>query len=295
MLAGLMVILVGLTFVALRELGAAWPARRARVAIVAVPAGMGAYYAGGLAFSAVEAHRVAAGWSFGDAVRALEPWQAFVLVPAALAVLAGFFSFARSVWGLTERQRAEGRQALAAAPGLYTGKIPKRVRRRSPAALAGYELPLGLMGFPGVGWLFAGYPFTASILLCGGPALAWAVIPMAFSPFGQGPLRELGWKVELAYLPASAILSSAVLYRAHARRRARFLGRPRRPLTTRLRKSYRTRVSIAAGTILLALVSLPFLPAVAGIGSSTVRYTHQTGFTRETTGQYLAAAGGPVK
>src|SRR5207248_1916528 len=36
-------------------------------------------------------------------------------------------------------------------------------------------------------------------------------------------------------------------------------------------------------------------PAVAGIGSSSVRYSHETRFTRETTGQYLAAAGGPVK
>src|ERR687888_508796 len=54
--------------------------------------------------------------------------------------------------------------------------------RRSPAALAGYELPLGLMGFPGVGWLFAGFPLTASILLMVGPALTWAIIPVAFSP-----------------------------------------------------------------------------------------------------------------
>src|SRR5437588_164704 len=164
MLAGLMVILVGLALVTLGG--------RARVVVTAVPAGIAVYYAGGLAFSAVEAHRVAAGRSFADSVRVLEPWQALVLVPAALAVLVGFFAFARAVWRLTEQQRAEGRAAIAAAPGLYTGKIPKRVRRRSPAALAAYELPLGLMGFPGMGWLFAGFPFTASILLCAGPALA---------------------------------------------------------------------------------------------------------------------------
>src|SRR5438067_1008076 len=285
MLGGLMAILVAL---ALLVLDARW--RSVRIVLPCVVGGVAVYYAGGIGFAAVEAHRVAHGRSFASALTALEPWQALVLVPAALAVLWGFGAYARAAWRLTASQRAEGRRALAAAPRLYTGKIPNRVRRRSPAALAGYELPLGLMGFPGVGWLFAGYPFTASILLCGGPALAWAVIPMAFSPFGQGPLRELGWKVELAYLPASAILSSAVLYRAHARRRARYLGRP-----PKLRTSYRTRVSVAAGSILLVLVSLPFLPAVAGIGSSSVRYSHETRFTRETTGQYLAAAGGPVK
>ena len=290
MLGGLMAILIAL---ALLVLEARW--RRVRLVLPAVVGGMGVYYAGGIAFAAVEAHRVEHGRSFASAVAALEPWQALVLVPAALVVLVGFATFARATWRLTETQRAEGRRALAAAPGLYTGRIPNRVRRRSPAALAGYELPLGLMGFPGVGWLFAGFPFTASILLCAGPAIAWAVIPVAFTPFGEGPLRELGWKVELAYLPASALLSSAVLYRAHARRRARFLGRPPRRRARWLRSSYRTRVSVAAGTILVLLVSLPFLPAVAGIGSSSVRYTHETSFTRETTGQYLAAAGGPVK
>src|SRR5256714_6645423 len=64
MLAGLMVILVGL---ALAVLGGG----RVRLVLPAVAAGMGVYYAGGLAFSAVEAHRVAAGWSFAAAVRAL--------------------------------------------------------------------------------------------------------------------------------------------------------------------------------------------------------------------------------
>jgi hypothetical protein len=295
MLGGLMAILIALAFLALRELGAPWPRHAARIILPAVGLGMAVYYAGGIAFAAVEAHRVEHGVSFASALAALEPWQALVLVPAALAVLVGFWTYARAAWRLTAEQRAEGRRALVATPGLYTGKIPNRVRRRRPATLAGYELPLGLMGFPGVGWLFAGFPFTASILLCAGPALAWAVIPAAFSPFGQGPLRAVGWKVELAYLPASALLSSALLYRAHARRRALFLGRPPRSRGTRLRSSYRTRVSVAAGAILLLLVSLPFLPAVAGLGASSVRYSHQTRFTSETTGQYLAAAGGPVK
>jgi len=287
MLAGLMVVLVGLALVTLGG--------RARVVVTAVPAGMAVYYAGGLAFSAVEAHRVAAGRSFADSVRVLEPWQALVLVPAALAVLVGFFAFARAVWRLTEQQRAEGRAAIAAAPGLYTGKIPKRVRRRSPAALAAYELPLGLMGFPGMGWLFAGFPFTASILLCAGPALAWAVIPIAFSPFGQGPLRDVGWKVELAWLPASALVSSVALYRAHARRRAKLEGRPPRGRRRLTPASYRARVGLAAGAIALLLVSLPFVPAVAGIGSSPVRYSYERHFTRDVTGQFLVTARGSVK
>src|SRR5438874_13657176 len=109
---------------------------------------------------------------------------------------------------MTAQQRLAGARAIATAPAAFTGTIPRRVRRRSPAALAGYELPLGLLGFPGMGWLFAGFPLQASVLLCGGPAFAWAVLPIAFSPYGRGPLRGVGWKIELAYLPISAVVSA---------------------------------------------------------------------------------------
>jgi hypothetical protein len=168
------------------------------------------------------------------------------------------------------------------------------VRRRSPAALAGYELPLALMGFPGVGWLFAGFPLAASILLMVGPATAWAGVPLLFSPYG-GPLRGVGWKIEFVYLGASALLSAALLYRAHARRRAKLDGTPPRGRRRRRTTSYRTRVGIAVGAIALLLVSLPFVPAVAGIGTSGVRYAYQTSLPRDVTGQFVRTPRGPVK
>jgi hypothetical protein len=153
------------------------------------------------------------------------------------------------------------------------------------------------MGFPGVGWLFAGFPFTASILLMAGPALAWAIIPVAFSPYGQGPLRPEGWKVELVWLPFSAALSSLLLYRAHARRRRLLDGPPPggRPQRTRaeIRARHRTRIGVAVGAIGLLLVSLPFVPAIAGVGGSSVRYSYQR-FTSEITGQFLQTRSGHV-
>ena len=296
MLGGLMLLLAGLALGALELLGARRPERRTRLVLTLVPLGIGAYYAAGVAFSAVEAHRIAAGHTFAAAVSALEPWESLVLVPAALIVLAGFTAFAAAIWPMTARQRTAGRVAFAAAPHVYSGKIPKRVARRSPAAMAGYELPLGLMGFPGVGWLFAGFPLTASILLMAGPALTWAVIPVAFSPYGRGPLRGLGWGVELVWLPVMALVSSAFLYRAHARRRARLDGPPPGGHQSRSRQgSYRTRVSVALGSIALLLVAIPFVPAVAGVGGSTVRYSYEPRLTREVTGQFVRTAGGPVK
>src|SRR5437764_7721902 len=87
MLGGLMVILIGLTLTTLRADGAAWARGPARVALCFVPAGVAAYYIGGVAFSAVEAHRIADGQTFVRAVTAVEPWESLVLVPAAVGLL----------------------------------------------------------------------------------------------------------------------------------------------------------------------------------------------------------------
>ena len=207
MLGGLMVILIGAALSLLPG-----GLRSTRSMLVGVGAGMAVYYAGGIAFAAVAAHRVAGGGSFGAAVVALEPWQALVLVPAALAVAVGFGAYGRAAWRATAAYRAEGRRWLRRAPSAYAGRIPKRVRRRRPAAVAVYEVPMGLLGFPGLGWLFAGYPLAGSALLLIGPAIAWAAIPLAFTPFANGPLRPVGWQAEWIWLPASTLVSTVLLY-----------------------------------------------------------------------------------
>jgi hypothetical protein len=292
MLGGLMLILIGLALVSLRQLGATWDERRAKRILLTVPAGIGVYYLSGIAFAAVEAHRVTRGATYAATVRGLEPWAALVAVPAAGLVLVGFTAYARAAWQMSARQRAEGRRAIADAPVAFTGRIPNRVRRRRPAALAGYELPMALLGFPGIGWLFAGFPVTASVLLLGGPALTWAIIPAAFSPYGPDPLRAVGWYAELAWLPLLAFVSSGLLFRAQSRRRRGLDGGgPRR----RRRGGYRFRVGAAAGAIGLVLVSLPFVAAVAGIGGSSVRYSVEPRLTPELTGQFLQTSRGPVK
>src|SRR3954453_3380365 len=295
MLGGLMVILIGLALALLRtQAGDSWPSSRVRFAPRAIAAGMAVYYAAGIAFAAVEAHDVTAGHSFGAAVHSLEPWPALVLVPAALAVLAGFWAYASAAWRMTPGYRALSRQLLKRAPAAYTGTIPRRVRRRKPAALAAYEVPMGLLGFPGVGWLFAGFPFAATIILIVGPALAWAAIPVAFSPFGNGPLRHVGWKAEFVWLPVSTLLSAAMLYRANRRRLIRLDGLPPRRRSRR-RPPSRARITVGVGVIALLLVSLPLVPAVTGLGERSVKYAYETRFTKEITGQFLDTPRGHVK
>jgi hypothetical protein len=292
MLGGLLVMLIGVALALLTQLGNARSPRAARLALLGVPIGMAAYYVGGIALSAVEAHDVSGGASFHAAVARLEPWAALILVPPALAVLAGFSAYATAAWQLTLPQRRASRRTLAAAPAEFSGRIPRRVRLRKPATLAGYELPMALLGFPGVGWLFAGFPLVASILLLTGPAVAWAVIPLAFSPYGQGPLRGAGWKFEFFWLVATALLSATLLYHAQRRRRLRLAGPPPR---RRRRRGQRTRISVALGSIAVVLVALPVLPAVTGLASSSLHYTYQTGFTPDVTGQFVATPRGTVK
>jgi len=293
MLGGLMVMLVGATLALLAARGGRIPGRAGVVALAGVAGGVAVYYFGGVGFSAAEASAVAGGTTFRSAVSALEPWPALVLVPAALAVLAGFGAYARAAWTATAPDRLAARASLAGLPRRFSGPIPKRVRRRSPAGVAAYELPMGIMGFPGLGWIFAGFPLVGSILLIAGPSIAWAGIPSMFTPFGQGPLRGIGWKVEFIWLPVSTLVSTALLYRVHARRKARLEGKP--PRRRRRRGGYRTRVGVAAGTVLLLLVTLPFVPAVAGVGSSSVRYSYQPKLTREITGQFLGTRRGTIK
>jgi len=287
MLAGLMVILMG----AALALTPGAP-RSTRSLLLGVGGGMAVYYAGGIAFAAIEAHRVSNGQTFGTAVASLEPWQALVLVPAALAVALGFGLYARAMWHGTAAYRAESRSRLRRAPSAYAGRIPKHVRRRRPASVAAYEVPMGLLGFPGVGWLFAGYPLVGTVLLLVGPAIAWAAVPLAFTPFSNGPLVQVGWQAEFVWLPASTLISTALLFRAHRRRRLRLL---RSPPRRRGRRSYRTRVAVSIGAIGLLLVTLPFVPAVAGIGGSTVKYAYQSRFTPEVTGQFLTTPRGTIK
>src|SRR5205807_7708962 len=68
MLAGLMRLLIGLSAALLAALGSVPFARPLRLALSAVPAGMGIYYAAGIVFSALAAHRVAHGTGYGTAV-----------------------------------------------------------------------------------------------------------------------------------------------------------------------------------------------------------------------------------
>jgi len=132
--------------------------------------------------------------------------------------LAGFVAFALHTYEATRTYRSYLPARL---------HILRRPHAR-PSPLALLELPLSqvllieflgaLAGFPGLGWLFAGFPLVSAIFLYLGPCLAWALLPSLFALSG-GWLHRAGWNLLLfLYLPVSALSSTLVLRRAVERR-----------------------------------------------------------------------------
>ena len=106
MLGGLMLLLAGLSLVSLHALGAEWQERRARLTVRLVGIGMAVYYAAGVTFSAVAAHRVAA--------RRVVRLRDFCARAVAVArARAGLAARARRVRRLRRRRVADDRSASA--------------------------------------------------------------------------------------------------------------------------------------------------------------------------------------
>ena len=136
--------------------------------------------------------------------------------------LAGFLTFALHTYQATRgyRQALRGRlHFLRPANAAHPSPLALLELPRSQVLLI--EFLAALFGFPGFGWLFAGYTLTAVLLLYIGPAVAWALIPSLFT-LSQGWLYRLNWNVLLFYLPAGALTSTLVL-------RARLLRREPSP------------------------------------------------------------------
>ena len=255
-----MVLLIGLSLGSLQcsELAAA--GRRAARAVLRASSGMAATTARGSRSRRSRRHRVAAGRRSPPRSPRSSPGRRSCSSPPRSPSCPG-------------SPRTRGRLADDGAPARGGPAGDRRGARplqrddpaprppAQPAVLAGYELPVGLLGFPGVGWLFAGFPFTASILLLAGPALAWAVIPVAFTPVRPRPAARGRLEESSSSGCRRALLSPP--RSTGPRAPARLLeGSARRPGGGGATDPRRRRF----GGLALLLVALPFVPAVAGIG-----------------------------
>jgi hypothetical protein len=143
-----------------------------------------------------------------------------LLVVVALPLLVGFASFALGILQVTGDFRAAWRSELAGRPARYNGPMPERLKHIPRGYVIAAEFIGGLFGWPGLGWLYAGQALPGLALLMGGPSIAWALLPILFSPFSNTSLSPYGWKVLLIWLPLSATVSSVLLALYLAKRTA---------------------------------------------------------------------------
>ncbi|MCA9910823.1 MAG: hypothetical protein KC519_19340, partial [Anaerolineae bacterium] len=220
----------------------------------------------------------------------------------AIPILVGFAAFGLAVYRATMTFRAEFTADLRQVPKRFSGPMPERLNRIPPLAMIGMEVVGALFGWPGVGWLFAGQTMVAVAMLMIGPAIAWALLPMLFSPFTDTALSQLNWYTLLIWLPASALVSSAVLgavlwRRQHAQQPASKPlvsaanatsaepgeARAPRPARRRIPRG----VALGVAVIVLFLLSVPILPFFMGITDGTPQYTLMPELLERSSGAYL--------
>jgi hypothetical protein len=134
-----------------------------------------------------------------------------LLLLTALPMLIGYLSFGLALWRATTAYRARWWTSLRTLPSSYSGP-GARFQRRAPAF---YFLVIEAFsagtGFPGLGWILAGYALPGLPLLLAGPGVAWALLPILSSPYGDGPLSAYGFLGLAVYLASSMLLSVAAL------------------------------------------------------------------------------------
>lgn len=212
MIGGVMLALIGLVYLLLPDLvGKAAEPRLQRISLWSISGGIGTYYLATLVSGLLHFMWMTRGLGYVEAATHLGSIAPTILVLTAVPLLVGFAAFATAVFRATTAYRAEMAASFRQAPARFAGPMPERLRRVSPSYILALEFAGGLFGWPGIGWLLAGQALPAVGLMMAGPAIAWALLPMLFSPFTNTVFSQWGWHTLLVWLPASALLSSGLL------------------------------------------------------------------------------------
>jgi len=134
-----------------------------------------------------------------------------LMLVTALPMLAGYCAFGAGMWQATRTYRREWAARWRDSLREYSGPLPPRVEKMPLLAIVAIEFFGAMFGFPGLGWLYAGQALVVVIMLCAGPSVAWALIPMLTSPFSDSVLKPYGIEVLFIWLGATAVLSSGSL------------------------------------------------------------------------------------
>jgi hypothetical protein len=209
-----------------------------------------------------------------------------LLTLSSAAVVWGAWGFARGIWAVAEQHRVDARVARRTRSQRVAGPIPQRVTRFGGPWPIAIEFVGGLAGWPGAGWLATGRILVGLPLLLIGPMIAWAIMPMLFSPFTGSFLSHTGWVSLLVWLAATATLSSLWLGIAMHRtttRRQRAAIEPGR----RRGRWQRRLIGAGAGLMVITLASALAIPAIVGVAQPANTQRRQPEIADEATGVYV--------
>jgi heme/copper-type cytochrome/quinol oxidase subunit 1 len=309
MIGGVLLALIGVVYLLLPELvGEAADRRLVRRSLLTIGGGISAYYLATLTTGLLRYQLLIRGLDDGQAASGLGIIPPLALTLTALPLLAGFLTFGVAIYRVTRAYRRDMATEMRVAPARFSGPMPERLKRIPSRFVLGMEFVGGLLGWPGLGWLYAGQAMPAIGLLLVGPAVAWALLPMLFSPFTNTALSQWNWHVLLVWLPGSALLSSGLLWGYLSRRRrssmiqketlaqvppVETLSRPPTESSNRRGRRVPRGFLLGAGAVLLALLSVPVIPLITGIPSAgDVQQPLMSQLPDRANGAYLEAGDG---
>ena len=300
MIGGVLLALIGLVYLLLPELvGQEIDSRLRRLSLIGIANGIAGYYVVTLLTGMARIGYMQPGMNDALAAQQLGWAAPAALMLVAIPLLVGFGAFGLAVYRVTRTYRREFAADVRQTPARFSGPMPKRLQRIPLRYVIGMEFIGGLFGWPGVGWLYAGQAMPAVALLLIGPAIAWALLPMLFSPFTDTLLSQWNWLVLLVWLPLSAFISAAFLALHLKRQRSRQLAASdtsllsrnnvmsKNPVQAAPRRRVSRRLIFGTATVFIFLFSVPVMPWLMGITSGTTLYTLMDKLPSRASGAYL--------
>ena len=297
MIGGVLLALIGLVYYLLPELTKQKAASNLKqLSLFGISFGIAGYYTITLLSGLRRLHFMEQGMTSIQAAAQLSWVAPLSLFIIALPILVGFCAFALAVYRATEFFRSEFAADLRLIPARFSGPMPSNLNGIKPIYMIAIEAVGALFGWPGVGWLFSGQTMIGIALLLIGPAIAWAVLPMLFSPFTNTMLSQWNWLTLVVWLPGSALISSSLLAFRLWRKRHPATKAATQAATTSTSQPERAtappqrisrRVAIGAAIIFVFLFSVPVLPFFMGIVDGTPQYTLIPALHDRSSGAYL--------
>ncbi len=213
MIGGVLLALIGLVYLLLPELvGEGVEPRFRRRSLLGIASGIGSYYLVTLTTGLVRLYWLRQGLNDAQSALRLGWLPPVLLVITALPMLYGYLAFGLGLWRATYNYRAAWFNDLRHIPDRYNAQSPRWQKRVPITFFLLPELVSAAVGFPGLGWLMAGRGLPGIPLMLCGPFVAWGIIPVLMSPYGDGPLVPYGATPEIIYLTASTLLSCGLLW-----------------------------------------------------------------------------------